>query len=217
MSAGALARKFPLKGVLAAPHDGVRFEIDSAAVSDFYIAYRGTPDDLLRCGVVTAATLQHRSRNDRDEAVDSDGEGIRVKRRRGRQWVEVCRWKSRNLEAMPGFEPWMREVAQATHETLPNPSGRVRELSPELWRARLIGRLEGGVTFVVKSMRDGRAWDVDSLPAGLEPVAADVEAFERRAESMTDELASMIERMRISRVTSDRRGLRLVVDNTQRN
>jgi hypothetical protein len=187
----------PVRGRLAAPHQGVRFDIMCGG-SLLYMGYRGTPEDLLRCGAVTAPLLEHRSKNQYDEAVDSDGDHVRISRRRGRPWV-VHRWKTRGLDSMPGLEDWMVEAAKANNAAAAavqrgELTGCARTLSPEEWRANMIGRLRSGVGFAVHSMNDQNDPHDVHLQEGWEPDAADLEAIQRRAEAVTEDLGSMIAR-----------------------
>ncbi|MGH9522807.1 MAG: hypothetical protein ACRD3E_09775 [Terriglobales bacterium] len=201
----ATARHLPFTTRLPEPFGAVRVEI-SASTRCILFTYLGTREELLACGAATVEILAPGPKSPKG-AHDLDGDRY-MKCRRGRR-LRLRRFKSKDrAAAMPGFEAWMLDV--------PPPSLGGGDLTPDEWRAQTIENLRSNlgsaIWSVIKPREDG-LWR--HLPLGFEPVAADVEAFTARAHASMEELVDMVSRMRIVSNVIERRGLRLVVDNTR--
>jgi hypothetical protein len=87
-------------------------------------------------------------------------------------------------------------------------------MSPDDFRNEKIRTLENLIGVIVYGVTDHRSFCPErQLATGVEPFAADVQAFTRRANKMRAELAGMLMRMRIAPRWVESGGLRLV-DNT---
>jgi len=213
--AAAAARTLPVKGRLPSPHDNVRFEIDLAwmdrSALSLILEYKGRREDLIRCGAISSELLEYRAKNCYDKPTEADGKRLQI-RNRSKPCVTALRYKSLNLESMPGFEPWMLTAARAKYQAWL--AEKQALLSPEEWRERMIDRLRSSVRFVVKSVSVDNCLGDPELPPGMLPLPADVEGFAQRAKAATAELEAIINEMRIVDTHAERRLLRLVVDNT---
>lgn len=218
-------RKLLHEGCLADPFSSIAFAV-LQGWKGIVFHYLGTAQDLVACGAVSEGVL---AKPRCATKLDEKGEVVHISRSQGGLLIVGRRREADAPCDLPGCEPWMLKAAREAHDAakLADEQRRangakelLRELEqkspvlePQEWLTKHLDRMRSHMEYVALAADSIPA--IDRLHHDYRVLETDRNAYMARAMAMSDELAGMLSKLRIVRTAGAKRGLRLVVDNTQ--